>query len=281
MRIQQQKLRPKGVYFTLKHDSLSLSPPGRIGEFSMNFLRLLEKLSNNYSDIDCINNIEAEFHQFEPMCSFYCSGSPIAGSNGIQDKMEHGKTVGKLVNDELLMAILQDPSLQKADKFPEYCKNNVHPLIWECDPTRIEDKDEKRFFGLAADFGVTGGITIPIHQLTDDTYGNLTLFFNQKSIIWLDKLQDAASDIHIATLYLDTKLSSKSKHLSTDPSLSPRERDCLTLLAIGFQTSQIADRLVLADSTVSEYILNARKKLGARTRSEAVALAVQNRLIAP
>ena len=92
-------------------------------------------------------------------------------------------------------------------------------------------------------------------------------------------MKAAEKDIHVATLYLDAKLSSEVRHLSTHLTLSPRENDCLSLLASGLQTSQIADRLVLSDSTVTEYIVNARKKLGARTRSEAVAKAVQYGLI--
>jgi len=245
----------------------------------MDFLHLLDSLSNLNSDDECVRHFEKQFHEFEPTCAFYCCGSPIAGSGGLKDKISHGKTAGRLVDDEIIMTVLADPALQAADKFPEYCKNNTSPLIWECDPTAMEDKDEKRFFGLAADFGVTGGITIPIHQLNKKTYGNLTLFFQQEPRLWLKRLTRVKKDIHVASLYLDAKLSSEPKPLPTGFNLSPRERDCLALLAIGLHTSQIADRLVLSDPTVNEYISNARKKLSARTRSEAVARAVQYELI--
>ena len=245
----------------------------------MEFLHLLDELSNTSSDLDCMKLFEAQFHEFEPACGFYCCGSPMAGSGGLKDKVSYGKTVGRLVDDEILKTVLADPILQAGDKFPEYCKNNISPLVWECDPTSVEDTNEKRFLGLAADFGVKGGITIPIHQLRENTYGNLTLFFQQESSRWLERLNAVKKDIHVATLYLDAKLSSEVRYPSTHFTLSPRESDCLALLAAGLQTSQIADHLVLSDSTVTEYIYNARKKLGARTRSEAVARAVQYGLI--
>lgn len=245
----------------------------------MDFSRLLTNLSDAHSDQQAVDSMVAEFEQFEPACAFYCSGSPMDGNGGIQDKVQYGRTVGKLVDDEVLGAILDDPELQAADKFPDYCKNNFRPLVWQCEPTRLEDIGERRFFGLAADFGVTGGITIPIHPLDKSTYGNLTLFFNRNPGQFLEKLNAASSDIHVASLYLHTRLEDIVSEKTDAPVLSPREQDCLLLLAHGCQTAQIADRLALSDATVNEYIRNARKKLKARTRSEAVARAVQAGLV--
>lgn len=56
--------------------------------------------------------------------------------------------------------------------------------------------------------------------------------------------------------------------------LSPRERDCLQLVASGARVAQIADRLMLAEVTVNLHLRNARRKLGARTPAEAVAKAM-------
>ncbi len=245
----------------------------------MDFSRLLTNLSEAQSDQQAVDSMVAEFEQFEPACAFYCSGSPMDGVLGLQDKVRHGRTVGKLVDDEVLGTILADPDLQAADKFPDYCKNNFRPLVWQCEPTRLEDAGERRFFGLAADFGVTGGITIPIHQLDKSTYGNLTLFFSRDAGQYAGRLNAACSDIHIASLYLHTRLEGIDSDADHRPVLSPREQDCILLLARGYQTAQIADRLALSDATVNEYIRNARSKLKARTRSEAVARAVQTGLV--
>ena len=56
--------------------------------------------------------------------------------------------------------------------------------------------------------------------------------------------------------------------------LSPREREVLGLLARGFTGEQIAERLVLSPETVRTHIRNAREKLGASTRVEAVTMAL-------
>jgi DNA-binding CsgD family transcriptional regulator len=57
--------------------------------------------------------------------------------------------------------------------------------------------------------------------------------------------------------------------------LAPREREVLTLLALGRTGPQIASELGLSSETVRNYTRNARDKLGARTRAHAIALAVK------
>jgi DNA-binding CsgD family transcriptional regulator len=62
--------------------------------------------------------------------------------------------------------------------------------------------------------------------------------------------------------------------------LSKREREVFGLLADGLSGAEIAERLVLSPETVRTHIRNAMAKLGASTRSQAVALALQRQEIA-
>ncbi len=52
--------------------------------------------------------------------------------------------------------------------------------------------------------------------------------------------------------------------------LTPRERRCLELVALHYDTAQIAQELDISVTTVSSYLADARRKLGARNRKEAV-----------
>jgi DNA-binding CsgD family transcriptional regulator len=61
--------------------------------------------------------------------------------------------------------------------------------------------------------------------------------------------------------------------------LSTREREILGLLAGGVSGAQIAETLVLSPETVRTHIRNAMAKLGATSRAQAVALAVQRQEI--
>ncbi len=63
--------------------------------------------------------------------------------------------------------------------------------------------------------------------------------------------------------------------------LSVRERDVLTYLACGLNNDQIAFRLGISEVTVRMHTRGARKKMGASTREQALALALARGLISP
>lgn len=63
--------------------------------------------------------------------------------------------------------------------------------------------------------------------------------------------------------------------------LSPREQETLTWLASGLRTAQIAHRMGIREVTVGLHLQGARRKLGARTREQAMAIALRDGHIAP
>lgn len=63
--------------------------------------------------------------------------------------------------------------------------------------------------------------------------------------------------------------------------LSGREVDVLTMLALGHRNDRIADRLGIAEVTVRAHLLSARRKLGARTREQALVQAVLKGFVCP
>jgi len=63
-----------------------------------------------------------------------------------------------------------------------------------------------------------------------------------------------------------------NNHTSTQ--LTPREREVIAMLAEGMRNQEVAERLSLSPLTVRTYIERSMQKLGARTRTHAVALAI-------
>jgi DNA-binding CsgD family transcriptional regulator len=61
--------------------------------------------------------------------------------------------------------------------------------------------------------------------------------------------------------------------------LTPRERECLHHLALGLRSEEIARQLNVAKVTVDFHISNAKNKLQANTREQAVAIVVGSGLI--
>ena len=73
-------------------------------------------------------------------------------------------------------------------------------------------------------------------------------------------------------------------HVATHPQapgydLTPREREVLALMVEGLNNPEIAGRLVISLSTAKYHVSSILSKLGAASRSEAVALAVQHHLV--
>ena len=56
--------------------------------------------------------------------------------------------------------------------------------------------------------------------------------------------------------------------------LTDRELQVLGLVAAGLQSGDIAEHLLLSPETVRSHVHNAKRKLGARTRAQAVAIAL-------
>jgi len=61
--------------------------------------------------------------------------------------------------------------------------------------------------------------------------------------------------------------------------LTPREREVLGLMVEGLSNAQIAERLIIGESTAKSHVSNIIGKLGVSTRTEAVALALKHHLV--
>mgnify|MGYP002357328927 FL=1 len=84
-----------------------------------------------------------------------------------------------------------------------------------------------------------------------------------------------ANYVHVATarLVLPELLAQAS------PKLTERELACLRLVAQGKGSGLISDRLNIAEPTVNYHLGKVMKKLGVATRVQAVAMAIQLKII--
>jgi DNA-binding NarL/FixJ family response regulator len=99
----------------------------------------------------------------------------------------------------------------------------------------------------------------------------------------MDDLLRALQAVAAGTTYVDPVLAgtlAASSVGSKMPQLTQRERDVLRLLADGLANEEIGKRLFISAETVRTHVRKAMGKLDADTRTQAVARALRDRLIA-
>ena len=100
-----------------------------------------------------------------------------------------------------------------------------------------------------------------------------------------DELAEAIRDAHAGHSTLSPEAAQALVHVTSHPptpglDLTERERTVLTLMVEGLNNTQIAARLTVSPSTVKSHVSNILSKLGVTSRTEAVTLALRNRLVA-
>jgi response regulator RpfG family c-di-GMP phosphodiesterase len=76
--------------------------------------------------------------------------------------------------------------------------------------------------------------------------------------------------------YKDPRLTGAASAAEPIHQLTPREREVITLLAQGLNGQEIAETLFLSPQTIRTHIRNAMDRVGARTRTHLIAVAVAN-----
>lgn len=100
-----------------------------------------------------------------------------------------------------------------------------------------------------------------------------------------DKLADAIRAAYQGQATLSPEATQALIQAATNPDhrphydLTPRESEVLALMSQGLSNPQIAEKLIVSQSTVKFHVSSVLSKLGVASRTEAVALAIQKQLI--
>ena len=84
------------------------------------------------------------------------------------------------------------------------------------------------------------------------------------------------------SVYIDALLGAglAMRRSSGTPELTAREREVLRLVSEGFTNQESGNQLFVSSETVRTHVRRSIAKLGARSRTQAVALAIRHELIA-
>lgn len=137
-------------------------------------------------------------------------------------------------------------------------------------------------FAAASGFGWNDGFVVPVHDPSapaGERVGIVSL-----AAANLDGF-DAAAREGVARLALAAfaraRLLARRGDADRPQRLPPREREALVLVAEGLDDAAIAERMRISRATAHSHVESAKRRLGAKSRAQAVAVALTFRLLDP
>jgi DNA-binding CsgD family transcriptional regulator len=170
----------------------------------------------------------------------------------------------------------------RIDPLVNHCSRKIVPVEW--DHRFFVKPTAARLYEEAREFGITRGVTFPIHSPGVEV-AMLTLIFHEQhenagDDHWtmLGKGQLFACHLHEA--FKKMGIMRKQAGLEIKP-LTDREKQCLLWAAEGKTSWEISQILNITERTVVFHMANAAEKVGAVNRRQAVARAIMMSLINP
>lgn len=167
----------------------------------------------------------------------------------------------------------------RIDPVVQACLRRFHPVDWK--RLNWTGKATREFLHEAVDAGVGNqGFSIPIRGPSGQ-FALFTVSGREDDAAWAKYTEDYTRALILASHYVNQKALEIER--GTDQaeivSLSPRETDALTMLALGYNRAQAADSLSISEHTLRVYIESARFKLAAMNTTHAVARAMNQGLL--
>jgi DNA-binding CsgD family transcriptional regulator len=194
----------------------------------------------------------------------------LGSSNAVPDRMTWFSTY-----DENYTAIYMRDYSPLKDRAFHLCFSRLLPLDWE--EARNKDETVQNIHEVAESFGIgRHGISIPIREPgVGDAMFSVNFECDDRE--WNDIRKDIATELHLFAHYYHHRMKKvvAARPASAEFDLSPREREVLQWAAEGKTAWETAQLLKLSESAVNLYSAKAMNKLRARTKTQAVAIAVR------
>lgn len=173
----------------------------------------------------------------------------------------------------------QDRNYHRIDPVIIGCFQRFHPIDWKS--LDWSGKISKAFLQDALQHGVGNqGYSIPIRG-PNGQFALFTVNHSCNDETWQKFTQTYGRDLILIAHYFNRKALEfeSNRQPEVSRSLSPREIDAMTLLALGYSRAQVAHSLSISEHTLRVYIESARFKLGALNTTHAIATAMSRGLI--
>jgi len=180
------------------------------------------------------------------------------------------------------MVRYQEAGYVEVDPVVAHTYRHPTPLIWQ--QSMFDTPDRKIFMEEALSHGLGSGLSVPVRGASNETAGF--------SLSNPDRTKDAhMHSVQLSgTLYvLSSYMHETIRHLvftppqdeANIPSLTPRELECLRWWVGGKKAVQIADIMKISLAGVYFHMQNLKRKLGVRSKHQAIARAILLGMVSP
>ncbi len=167
----------------------------------------------------------------------------------------------------------------------EHCRQNVTPHLGgksvECVSPDLPAL-RRQYLEEITEAGISTTCSIPVHGSDADKWGifDFATDFGPGDIDAFQK--EFGAKVYLAATAAFRRLQNQIETKTDDPvPLTPSERECLLWLGRGLRNESIAAKLGVRPVTVEFHLSNARKKLSAQTREQALATALLEGFVSP
>jgi len=208
-------------------------------------------------------------------------GATIYGATGVSSTPQ-GKAFRTFSNHSpAQFAVINTPETAANDPLNQYLRANDGPVYWDREffakDGRLDMWQEQ------ADVGPTHGVAIAL-KLPPDQVFILGLDWDEGSPlapghrqVALDAVQVLACCTHAALMRLWSELDEPME--VSEVSISLRERECLIWVGRGHTDQMVGQALGISHRTARKHVDSAIRKLGASSRTHAVAVAIRQSLL--
>ncbi len=239
-----------------------------------------QSISEFGSDLMGANKDLNTLNLFQDICDkFEVSNMTYFGSNVpvAADAVQNGENIAYTTYSDPWVHRYIEQDYQSIDPVIVEGFRSILPINWMKLPR--EKRGVRRFFGEAKEFGIDPhGLSVPVRGVHGDS-ALLTVNVDVTDGDWDGYVRENIADItYFAHLVHSHVL---SQFVPVEVSLTKRERDVLLWAARGKTVSETALILQLSPKTVTFYLTNAAAKLGAATKTQAVARSISLSLVNP
>ncbi|MGB8603198.1 MAG: LuxR family transcriptional regulator [Rhizomicrobium sp.] len=179
----------------------------------------------------------------------------------------------------------------RADPVVRYCIESLSPCLVGLQALNLWPgcgctSSQRLIVEEAALYGMKVGVAIPLRSPGKNSIAGMSLSNAMELAEFQSFIAEWGAVAQLAVVYAHTRIQMQLETQAAGgalacAALSRRERECLLWTAHGMSSKAVALRINLSPRTVDFHIANAMSKLGASTRSQAVAHAIAFGLLMP